>query len=77
VVADTWAIAGLVDQMQDTYVDWREHAGLVTDAYARWCLASANEWTLRFAAYLAALDQEQAAACGHRDAVEELRARIV
>jgi hypothetical protein len=69
-------MAGLVDHMLDTYVEWREHAGIVTDACARWCLASAKERTLRFAAYLAALDQEQAAASGHRDAVAELRARI-
>jgi hypothetical protein len=69
-------VTGLVDRMMDTYVEWREHAGLVTEAYACWCDASADERTVRFAAYLAALDQEQAAASEHREAVSRLQARL-
>ena len=74
-VVGAWSIA-LVDQMLDTYVDWREHAALVADAYVCWCDASAGEGTSRFAAYLAALDQEQAAACKHQEAVSRLHARL-
>ena len=75
-VVGAWSIAGLVDQMLDTYVEWREHAALVADAYVCWCDASADERTVRFAAYLAALDQEQAAACKHQGAVSRLHARL-
>ena len=75
-VVGAWSIAGLVDQMLDTYVEWREHAALVADAYVCWCDASASEGTSRFAAYLVALDQEQAAACEHREAVSRLQARL-
>ena len=75
-VAGAWSIASLADQMLDTYVEWREHAALVADAYVCWCDASASEGTSRFAAYLAALDQEQAAACKHQEAVSRLQARL-
>ena len=75
-VVGAWSIAGLVDQMLDTYVEWREHAALVADAYACWYDTSASEGTLRFAAYLAALDQEQAAASEHRDTVTQLQPRL-
>ena len=75
-VVGAWSIAGLVDQMLDTYVEWREHAALVADAYVCWCDASASEGTSRFAAYLVALDQEQAAACKHQEAVSRLHARL-
>jgi hypothetical protein len=76
VVAGAWSITGLVDQVMDTYAEWREHAGPVADAYACWCDATADERTVRFAAYLAALDQEEAAASEHGEAVRQLQARL-
>jgi hypothetical protein len=48
-----------LDDLLDGYVDWRESARAVADAYARWSFASGPERALRFAAYIATLDQEQ------------------
>jgi hypothetical protein len=58
----TWPLGGLVDEMLDRYVDWREDAGLVAEAYARWSGAPAAEEHWRFSVYMAALDQEESSA---------------
>jgi hypothetical protein len=50
-----------VDDIVDAYVDWREQSRHVWIAYARWASAPADDAQLRFAAYLAELDQEQRA----------------
>ncbi|HUA46706.1 MAG TPA: hypothetical protein VMA77_15850 [Solirubrobacteraceae bacterium] len=70
------SVEALVDEMVVMYVEWREHADTVADAYARWCAAPPEEGTARFAAYLATLDQEQAAASGYADTISDLRAVI-
>lgn len=54
--------ARLVDEMFASYVDWREDADAVSDAYTRWSDAPRGERAWRFSAYLAALEQEQSAA---------------
>ena len=59
----------LRDQIIDLYLDWREETAAVTDAYASWTGASADEEGRRFAAYAAALDREEAAARGYADAL--------
>jgi hypothetical protein len=44
----------ILDDLLDDYVDWRESARAVADAYARWSFTSRAERALRFAAYTAA-----------------------
>lgn len=48
-----------LDDIVESYVDWREQARSVWAAYSLWDRASPDDAGLRFAAYLAALDQEQ------------------
>jgi hypothetical protein len=46
----------------ERYVHWREACSVVRDAYDEWAGASAVNRPLSYAAYHAALDQEEAAA---------------
>jgi hypothetical protein len=48
----------LMDDVVDAYVDWREQCGRVWLAYHAWSCAAPRDGRLRFAAYLAELDQE-------------------
>jgi hypothetical protein len=64
--------AVLVDEALATYIDWREGERGVADAYARWSEAPAAEENRRFAAYTAALDQEEAAAKVYAESIGEL-----
>jgi hypothetical protein len=57
----------LRDEIIDLYLDWREEAAAVADAYARWSGAPAGEEGRSFAAYTAALDREEAAARHYAD----------
>ena len=57
----------LRDEILDLYMDWREQAAAVADAYASWAGAPAGEEGRWFAVYLAALDREQAAARSYAD----------
>jgi hypothetical protein len=52
----------LVDEVIERYVDWREACAAVRHTYSQWSRASADERPLSFAAYRAALDQEESAA---------------
>ncbi len=61
----------LLDDLIDGYVDWRESATAVADAYARWSFASGPERDLRFGAYTATLDQEQKTAAAYAEAVTD------
>jgi hypothetical protein len=61
-VAPGSAIDGLVDELLACYIDWRHDAATVRDAYREWSAESGAQSPLRFAAYMAALDQEQASA---------------
>lgn len=69
----TWAEEVLLDDLLDGYVDWRESARAVADAYARWSFASGPERAIRFAAYAATLDQEQRTAAAYADTVTGVR----
>ena len=59
----------LRDEVIDLYLDWREEAAGVSDAYATWADAPAGEKGPSFAAYLAATDREEAAARSYADVV--------
>jgi hypothetical protein len=65
-------LSGLVDDMLDRFVDWREGAAAVVDAYRRWCEAPLCDEAWRFGAYLAALDQEESAAKSYAVVVADL-----
>jgi hypothetical protein len=51
----------LIDAAVDSYVDWREESAAVRRAYRRWAGADRSERPGAFAAYVAALDQEERA----------------
>jgi hypothetical protein len=70
--ASSWPAVMMLDGLLDGYVDWRESADAVADAYARWSFARGLERSLRFAAYVAAIDREQQAAGAYADAVEDV-----
>ena len=59
----------LRDEIIDLYLDWREEAAGVADAYATWADATADEKGACFVAYLAAIDREEAAARSYADVV--------
>ena len=59
----------LRDEIIDLYLDWREEAAGGADAYATWADAPADEKGPCFAAYLAAIDREEAAARSYADVV--------
>ena len=57
----------LRDEIIDLYLDWREEAAAVADAYALWADATADDEAARFAAFTAAIDREEAAARSYAD----------
>jgi hypothetical protein len=57
----------LRDEIIDLYLDWREEAAAVADAYALWADATADDKAARFAAFTAAIDREEAAARSYAD----------
>ena len=59
----------LRDEILDLYLDWREQAAAVEDAYESWTGAPAGEEGRWFAVYLAAVDREEAAARSYADAL--------
>jgi hypothetical protein len=67
------AVAGLVDEMLASYIDWREDAAATRDAYTRWCTAPTAEEDWRFSAYMAALDQEESAAARYALVLEHMQ----
>jgi hypothetical protein len=54
-----------------SYIDWRADAGTVSAAYTRWSDARADDEPALFAAYLAALDQEESAASEYELLMQE------
>jgi hypothetical protein len=66
-------LVDLVDEMLARYVDWREDAAAVADAYARWCEAPAREGAWRFSAYMAALEREESAAISYASILTDLQ----
>jgi hypothetical protein len=64
-----------VDEFLETFVSWREASTAARDAYESWTRAGDPERALGFAAYLAALDGEEAAARAYRQCVERIVGR--
>jgi hypothetical protein len=56
------ATLDLIDSMLDSELEWRESVATVGSAYRTWCAASGRDRALSFSCYVAALDQEAAAA---------------
>jgi hypothetical protein len=52
----------LIDSMLDNELAWRESVAAVGSAYRTWCAAPDHDRGLAFSCYVAALDQEEAAA---------------
>jgi hypothetical protein len=66
-----------LDALLDGYVDWRESARAVAEAYARWSFASEPERAMRFAAYTATLDQEEKTASAYAETVTAVERWLV
>jgi hypothetical protein len=56
------ATIDLIDEVLVSELAWRESVTIVDTAYRNWCSASNRDRGLSFACYVAALDQEDAAA---------------
>jgi hypothetical protein len=65
-----------LDDVMDAYVEWREQSRSVWDAYQRWMYAAPHDERLRFAAYLAELDQEQRASGVYAATIDRALARL-
>jgi DNA-binding NarL/FixJ family response regulator len=57
----------------ERYVEWRVACAAVDDAYREWLCASEDEWAGAFAAYRAALDQEESVASTYGALIHRLR----
>jgi hypothetical protein len=68
-----WPEIALVDDVLVGYAEWRDGSDAVADAYEQWSTAPAGENGLRFAAFTAAVDQEQTAAVAYADAIRKLK----
>ena len=66
----------LVDMAIESYIEWRERSTVVDEAYQNWLRASRSRRPLAFAAYQAALDQEEAAASDYASAIEAVELRF-
>jgi hypothetical protein len=64
----------LLDALMDGYVSWREESDAVSESYCAWTRATREERWLAYAAYVAALDREERAACTYRRLVEQVQA---
>lgn len=64
----------LVDRMIELYCDWRTECAAVQSAYDRFLDVSAPDRPTAFAAYIAALDREQAACESYADQVRLVEA---
>ena len=58
-----------VDDAVVAYAEWRRASAAVRDAYGRWETAARADYACAHAAYLAAVDQEEAAANAYADLI--------
>ena len=63
--------AQLTDELLESYITWREACDAAAAAYARWSAASADR-RLAHGDYRDALQGEEDAAAGYRDAAQRL-----
>jgi hypothetical protein len=64
----------LADEYLESYVSWREACEDVRAAYGRWAERGRGRGKLEFAAYQAALDQEEHAAGIYREWTDRVTA---
>jgi hypothetical protein len=62
----------LVDEMLDRYIEWREDARGVANAYTQWSGAPALEEEWRFSVYMASLELEESSARTYAAVVTEV-----
>jgi hypothetical protein len=67
--------AQLIDDMIECYVDWREACAAMGVTYERWSRGATEERARLFAAYRAALDQEEATEAQYRAVINRVAAR--
>jgi hypothetical protein len=67
--------ADLVDRMIELYCDWRTGCWDVRAAYERFVDAAAPDRAVAFAAYTAALDQEEAACDAYAAQIRAIQSR--
>jgi hypothetical protein len=60
----------LIDELMETYVDWREECLAVQRAYERWSNALSLDREPAFIAYRAALDREEQAGVVYAGRIE-------
>jgi hypothetical protein len=63
-------MSDLIDAVMDGYITWREESAAVEAAYHTWRRAAADQRTVAFESYFAALDREEQAASEYRRLVE-------
>jgi hypothetical protein len=61
-----------IDEMMDSYVDWREQCNALAETYERWSNGSIANRKLAFEAYKAALDLEEHASLIYAERVNRL-----
>jgi CheY-like chemotaxis protein len=66
------AVGRLDDEAGERYAAWREACAAVDDAYCEWLCASADDRPAAFAAYRAALGQEESVAISYGAVIERL-----
>jgi hypothetical protein len=69
-----WPDVDLYEEVLALYDEWREEIAAVDEAYRRWSTSPTDEREDRFCAYIAALDQEEAAAGTYAVVAAELAA---
>jgi hypothetical protein len=61
-----------VDDAIRAYVEWREVCATVWNAYQRWSRASADEASVAYGVYVAALDREDVAATRYGESMRRV-----
>ncbi len=67
--------SGLLDELVEAYVTWRERSTDVRDAYARWSQRPGGRDAEAFVDYRVALDREERAAAAYQVLVERVQHR--
>jgi hypothetical protein len=67
----------VVDDAVLAYAEWRHASAAVRDAYRQWKSAARADYACAHAAYLAAVDQEQAAANTYADLIGRVTRLLV
>jgi hypothetical protein len=70
-------IDALIDEMLAYFDQWRQEVAAVEETYRRWCAAPSAERDRSFGVYIAALDQEEAAAIMYGSVAAELRSMLL